>query len=71
MGFIERSPSPPPHLLIERSPSPARSRPLKSEGSKPKRERDSSAGPSGRSKIPRRQNMNLDNIETIDLTGDD
>lgn len=69
MGLIERSPS--PHLNAERNPSPARSGPVKDEKGQLKRERDDSPGPSGRRKILRPQQVSQDDIETIDLTGED
>lgn len=66
MGLIERSPS--PRLNTERNPSPARSGPVKSEKGQFKRERDDSVESSRRKK---RQQVGLDDIETIDLTGED
>lgn len=69
MGLIERSPS--PHLNTERDPSPARSGPVKNEKGQLKRERDNSPGLSGRRKILRPQRVSRDDIETIDLTGED
>lgn len=72
MDLIERSSSPPVHLNIERNTKPARPGTVKSEKGQLKRERDDSAGPSGRNK-PRhkqRRGVGLGDIETIDLTSD-
>lgn len=68
MGLIERSPSPPPYPNTERNSGPVESSPVKNEKVQLKRERGNPAGPSKRTK-KRRQEVSLDDIETIDLTG--
>lgn len=74
IGLLERSPSPPPCLNIERFPSLARVKGQEGENIKPehrrlKRERADSSMPSSRAKAQRQ--MAMGDIETVDLTADD